>query len=60
VTGHVRSDDDATKANEGTAQQPWGEAPETTALARLGAVAAIAGAVLLLLSTLLHPLDTDP
>jgi hypothetical protein len=60
VTTNVRSGDDATMADEVNAPKPRGEAPETTALARLGAVAAVAGAIVLLLSTLLHPLDSDP
>jgi hypothetical protein len=48
-------------AHELTARQAGGDERAThQSLARLGGVAAIGGAVLLFVSTLLHPLDSDP
>jgi len=48
-------------AHELTARQAGGRGRETSRpLARLGAVAALGGALLLFVSTLLHLLDSNP
>jgi hypothetical protein len=53
--------EDATTADELTARIAGGDERATSrSLARLGAVAALAGAALLSVSTLLHPLGSDP
>ncbi|MGH3147708.1 MAG: hypothetical protein ACRDTR_18090, partial [Rubrobacter sp.] len=50
-----------TTAHELAARQAGGDERATSrSLARLGAVGALGGALLLLVSTLLHPLDSDP
>jgi hypothetical protein len=53
--------DHATTADERTAGRAAGDERATSrSLARLGSVAALAGAALLFVSTLLHPLGSDP
>ena len=57
-TGEV---EEAATAYELAARQAGGDERAThRSLARLGAVAALGGALLLFVSTLLHPLDSDP
>jgi hypothetical protein len=53
--------EEATTAHELAARQAGGDERATSrSLARLGAVAALGGALLLFVSTMLHPLDSDP
>jgi hypothetical protein len=53
--------EEATTAHELAARQAGGDERATSrSLARFGAVAALGGALLLFVSTLLHPLDSDP